>query len=120
MNLALTVLTEEEISRKNERAYTVILTNSIIVGTRNMSKEEQKAEVAKYGGQLQSELETAALIVMTFISSGQRLFDASQCSYTRLAEDNRIAGNFDQSNVVEVTQDCVAEKLIGAAAKFIH
>lgn len=120
MNLALTGLTEEEISRKSERAYTVILTNSIIVGTRNMSKEEQKEEVARFGGQLQNELETAALIVMTFILSGDRLFDTRPCTYTRLAEENRIAGNFDEGNVVEVTQDDVGEKLVGAAAKFIH
>lgn len=117
MNLALTGCTQEEISRKSERAYTVILTNSVIEGSRSMTKEEQSEKITGYGGQLQGELETAALIVMTFILSGERLFDSGPCTYNRLAEDKRIAGNFD-GNVVEVTSDDVGEKLIGAAVMF--
>ena len=120
MNLALNCLTQEEMARKTERAYTVLLTNSVIEGTRCMTKDQQIEKIAKLGGQLQNELETAALIVMTFILSGDRLFDTAPCTYTRLAEENRIAGNFDDGNVVEVTTDDVAAKLTGAAAKFVH
>lgn len=103
-----------------EKTYTVILTNSILSGTRALTKGAQRRIIESFGAEMQGSLEVATLAVLTYIIFKERLFDTvPQWTFSRTKEEidgeNIVAGGFE-NEIFDVTKDDLGSKLVGAGA----
>jgi|GEM_PF-4547700 len=95
-------------------AYTIIITDSVMDGTRAKDAKQQVIEIQKHGGVRPKAIEEIALLVLTFLISGKRLYDKGKVvlngeekellTYTRCEEQvsdyQIIAGGFDSDGFI--------------------
>jgi hypothetical protein len=74
-----------------DKTYRILITNNILKKSRNQSVSDQKALVNKNGCEMPRVLEAMALLVVTFMGSGKRLYTDWPLTYTRCAE--QVAGH---------------------------
>jgi hypothetical protein len=89
-----------------DKTYRIIITNSILKKSLYLSVSKQKALLKKIGCEMPKTIEVTALLVVTFMSSGESLYDVY---YTRCSEQffgcfRPMVGRFS-SDCIEVSHD---------------
>lgn len=69
-----------------DNTYRIVITNNVFKKSRNLSISDQKAQLSKIGCKMPKLLEAAALLVVTFISTGKRLYNDNPWTCTRCLE----------------------------------
>ena len=74
-----------------DKTYRIVITNNVFKKSRNLSVSDQKALMSKIGCEMPRVLEATVLLVVTFMSSGERLYSDNPWTYTRCLE--QLAGD---------------------------
>lgn len=86
-----------------DKTYRIVITNNVFNKSRNLSVSDQKALVRKIGCEMPRVLEATVLLVVTFMSSGERLYSDNPLTYTRCSElldgYQLIVGGFSPAGV---------------------
>lgn len=86
-----------------DKTYRIVITNNVFKEGRNLSVSDQIALVSKIGCEMPKVLEATVLLVITFMSSGKRLYSDKPWTYTgcskQLAGDPAIVGGFSPAGV---------------------
>jgi hypothetical protein len=74
------------------KTYRIVITNNILKESHYSSLSKQKALLKKIGCEMPKTIEVTALLVVTFMSSGEPLYDDDNYIYTRCSE--QFSGGF--------------------------
>lgn len=92
-----------------DKTYRIVITNNVFKKSRNLSVSDQKALVRKIDCEMPRVLEATVLLVVTFMSSGERLYSDNPWTYTRCSEQlagyQLVVGGFSPDGV-SVTALC--------------
>ncbi|MCC5832596.1 MAG: F-box protein [Chlamydiales bacterium] len=69
-----------------DKTYRLVITNNVFKNSRNLSTSDQEALVKERGCEIPSLLEAATLLVVTYMSTQQRLYNDKPWTYTRCSE----------------------------------
>ncbi|MCC5832160.1 MAG: F-box protein [Chlamydiales bacterium] len=69
-----------------DKTYRIVITNNVFKESRNLSVKAHKALLSKIGCEMPKIVEATVLLVVTFMSSGERLYSDNPCTYTRCSE----------------------------------
>ena len=72
-----------------DKTYRIVITNNILLGSRNISFTNHKKLVHKLGCKIPKALEIVTLIALTYISSKQSLYASDPPTYTYCSEKTR-------------------------------
>ena len=86
-----------------DKTYRIVITNNVFKKSRNLSVSDQKALVRKIDCEMPRVLEATVLLVVTFMSSGERLYSDNPWTYTRCSEQlagyQLVVGGFSPDGV---------------------
>ena len=87
-----------------DKTYRIVITNNVFKKSRNLSVSDQKALASKIGCEMPRVLEATVLLVVTFMSSGERLYSDNPWAYTRCSEQlsgyQLVVGGFASAGLV--------------------
>lgn len=73
-----------------DKTYRIVITNNVFINSRSLSVSDQNAQLSKMGCEMPRVLEATVLLVVTFMSSGERLYSDNPWTYIRCLE--QVAG----------------------------
>lgn len=99
-----------------DKTYRIVITNNVFKKSRNLSVSDQKALVRKIDCEMPRVLEATVLLVVTFMSSRERLYSDNPWTYTRCSEQlagyQLVVGGFSPGGV-DVIDDIFGNVGIG-------
>lgn len=113
------------------KTYRVLITNNVLEGSRKLSVENQKILVKSLGCEMPKVLEASFLLVVTYMRSGQRIYNDKPWTFTRcleelserrgleqLADRQMVVGGFSLSGIfVDHHYDC-AQSGVGGVLRY--
>jgi hypothetical protein len=92
--------------------YHILITNSILQGSKDKSENDQKALVGKVQGEIPEELEIITLLVLTYLEFGKIRLDNNPKTLTRCQRKIVNTSTHASCNVAIGSSDCKSASLI--------